>query len=223
MTEQLANEELRVLGCLLEKAVTTPEQYPLTLNALVNACNQKSSREPVMQLTPGQVQATARRLAERHLVVIEENFKSRVEKYQHRFCNTPFSDLQLEPPAYAALTLLFLRGAQTPGELRARSPRLHAFTDNGAVEECLQEMMSYERGALVVRLPKRSGRRDFEYQHCFGGELPAGATTEPGPRAAAEPNTAESSVENLSAEELQQRIATLEAELAVLKDRLRGS
>ncbi|MEM6708824.1 MAG: YceH family protein, partial [Pseudomonadota bacterium] len=127
MIEALDPIEQRIIGCLLEKSVTTPDQYPLTLNALIAACNQKSSREPVMKLTPGEVEGCANRLAERHLVVRDENFKSRVTKYSHRFCNTPFGDLELDPPAYAILTLMLLRGPQTPGELRARSPRLHVF------------------------------------------------------------------------------------------------
>jgi len=126
---QLAPEEIRILGCLLEKAVTTPDQYPLTLNALTLACNQKSSREPVMSLEPGAVAHLARGLEEKHLLNINEG-RNGVSKYAQRLCNTLLSNFKLSPPEYALMCLLFRRGPQTPGELRARSARLHGFADN---------------------------------------------------------------------------------------------
>ena len=129
----LTAEEIRVLGCLLEKAVTTPDQYPLTLNALTLACNQKSSREPIMALEQGSVERTARGLGEKHLVSAAEG-KNGVIKYAQRFCNTLLSDLKFDAAQYAVLCVLLLRGAQTPGELRARSARLHSFDDNEAVK-----------------------------------------------------------------------------------------
>lgn len=222
MSETFSPMELRVLGCLLEKAVITPDQYPLTLNALINACNQKSSREPVTSLSPGEVQRTARLLADRHLLVIEENFKSRVEKYQHRFCNTPFSDLQLDPPSYAILTLLFLRGPQTPGELRARSPRLHAFATNEDVVATLTQMQGAERGPLVVMLERKRGRRDNEYQHTFGQGPVAGIAANQEPPTAGTPHGAHSEEPGApeGPEQIMARIEQLEAELARLRDRL---
>jgi len=117
--------------------VLTPDQYPLTLNALTNACNQKSGRDPVMSIEKNIVQRIARDLGAKHLVQVEENFRSGVEKYKQRLCNTVFNDLQLDKPQFAIVCLLLLRGPQTPGELRARSGRLHAFADNGAVEDVL--------------------------------------------------------------------------------------
>ena len=105
----LTANECRVIGCLLEKSVTTPDQYPLTLNALTNACNQKSSREPVMNLSQGAVQNTVRLLEEQHLLRVEDNFKRGTEKYSHRFCNTSFSELQFDAAQYAIVTLLLLR------------------------------------------------------------------------------------------------------------------
>lgn len=216
MSETFSATELRVLGCLLEKSVITPDQYPLTLNALVNACNQKSSREPVTNLSPGEVQGTARRLADRHLLVIEENFKSRVEKYQHRFCNTPFSDLQLDPPSYAILTLLFLRGPQTPGEIRARSPRLHAFATNEEVVATLKQMQRAERGPLVVMLERKPGRRDNEYQHTFCSEPVADiAANQDAPSGNVAPVSVPAGPEQIMA-----RIEILEAELASLRERI---
>ena len=118
--QNLSDNEARVIGCLIEKSVTTPDQYPLTLNALTNACNQKSGRSPVMALQPGETQRTARDLEARSLILVEENFKSRAEKYVQRFCNTRFSEYQFDPPQLAIVCLLLLRGPQTPGELRAR-------------------------------------------------------------------------------------------------------
>ncbi|MEM1230776.1 MAG: YceH family protein [Pseudomonadota bacterium] len=174
MPIDLTAPERRVLGCLLEKSKITPDQYPLTLNALVQACNQKSSREPVMNLGSGEVERTARALEEQHLVRREENFRSRVDKFVQRFCNTPFSDYQFEADEFAVVTLLLLRGAQTPGELRARSGRLHSFSDNEAVVTTLKRLINHERGPLVQMLPRRAGRRDNEYLDCFsGGAAPA--------------------------------------------------
>lgn len=171
MNVQLTPEEARVIGCLMEKSVTTPDQYPLTLNALTNACNQKSSRDPVMSLEPGRVQQTVRQLEAKHLMQVDENFKSRVEKYDHRFCNTPFADLQLSDQEFAVICVLLLRGAQTPGELRTRCNRLFAFTDNQAAVDTLNGLMEREGGRLVARLPRTPGRQDHEYMHVFFGEI----------------------------------------------------
>ena len=124
--EELDDKEARVIGCLIEKSIVTPDQYPLTLNALTNACNQKSSRDPVMALTQGEVQHTIRTLEAKHFVRTEENFKSRTEKYSQRFCNSRYSELQFSDAEVAIVCLLLLRGPQTPGELRARSGRLLA-------------------------------------------------------------------------------------------------
>ena len=133
MLIQLSDKEARVIGCLIEKSIVTPDQYPMTLNALTNACNQKSSRDPVMSLTQGEVQHTIRELEGKHLVRTDENFRSRVEKYSQRFCNTRYSNLQFGDDELAIVCLLLLRGPQTPGELRSRSGRLHGFADNADV------------------------------------------------------------------------------------------
>ena len=215
MTIQLTANEARVLGCLLEKSVITPEQYPLTLNALTNACNQKSSREPVLSLAQGLVQHTVRDLEAKHLVRIEENFRSRVEKYVQRFCNTPFSEFQFDDAQYAIITLLLLRGPQTPGELRAHSGRLHAFADNEAVVEALQGLIDRDGGPLVVRLPRSPGRKDYEYMHLFCGPIDVDA------RAAEVEAKAESpQATRVSILDLARRVDALEEELAALKQRL---
>ena len=163
----LSVNETRIIGCLMEKSVTTPDQYPLTLNALTNACNQKSSRDPVMSLSQGTVQHTVRELENQHLLQVEDNFKRGTEKYSQRFCNTSFSELQFDSAQFAIVCLLLLRGPQTPGELRARSGRLHEFTDNHAVVESLDALNELHSDPLVVQLPRTPGRKDSEYMHLF--------------------------------------------------------
>ncbi len=158
--------EVRIIGCLLEKETTTPDQYPLTLNALVNACNQKSNRDPVMSLTSGEVIQSLKSLIEKRIVK-EEN-GARVSRYRHRFCNTPFSQLQLSEQERALICMLLLRGAQTPGELRGRCERLATFQDVDEVELTLQGMRDNE---LVVLLPRAPGRREARYFHLFSGEV----------------------------------------------------
>lgn len=223
MSLTLTANECRVLGCLLEKSVVTPDQYPLTLNALTNACNQKSSREPVMQLEQGVVQRTVRDLEQQHLVRTEENFKSRSEKYVQRFCNTPFSDYQFDAPQLAVVTLLLLRGAQTPGELRARSGRLHTFADNQAVVTTLNSLMQREEGdALVAILPRKAGRKDSEYVHLFSGAVSnASATVVPTPPSSSgEVMASTASPRSDLHSDLERRVSALEVQLAELRARL---
>ena len=120
-----------------------------------------------MSLDQGTVQHTARQLENKHLVSSEENFRGRVVKYTQRLCNTPFGEFQLSEDEFAVICLLLLRGRQTPGELRARSGRLHEFASNDAVDATLNGLINREEGALVARLPRTPGRRDFEYMHLF--------------------------------------------------------
>ncbi|MDJ0917048.1 MAG: YceH family protein [Woeseiaceae bacterium] len=213
--EILDEKQLRVIGCLIEKSIVTPDQYPLTLNALTNACNQKSSRDPVMSLSQGEVQHTIRELEAKHLVRTEENFKSRAEKYVQRFCNTRYSELQFSPAELAVVCLLLLRGAQTPGELKARSGRLHAFADNSEVVEALSGLMNREAGALVVKLPRTPGRKDSEYMHLFAGPVDVDAYA-----ADAEARAPASSPQRSGVAALTERVERLEAELAELKKQL---
>ena len=211
----LTSDEARVIGCLLEKSVVTPDQYPLTLNAVVNACNQKSSRHPVVTFEPGTVQRTLRDLETKHFVRSNENFKSRVEKYTHRFCNTPFSDYQFDPPEFAIVCLLLLRGPQTPGELRARSGRLHSFDDNATVLDALTSMTELDGNPLLVKLPRSPGRKDAEYMHLFCGsidvEVHASQARETQKDRAPEP---------AGVSDLAQRVSVLEAEVTELRKAL---
>ncbi len=210
---ELNPEETRVIGCLLEKSVVTPDQYPLTLNALTNACNQKSSRNPVMSLTPGEVQHSARELENKGLLSVEENFKRGVEKYKQRFCNTGFSELQFNPAQYAIITLLLLRGAQTPGELKSRSGRLYEFADHQEVVDTLKSLLDFDGSALIVQLPRQPGRKDSEFMHLFCGEI----DIEEYVSAAPATRSSEPSLRALVAD-LQQRVEKLEQELAALRD-----
>ncbi len=166
----LTFNETRIIGSLIEKAITTPENYPLSLNALVNACNQKSNRDPVVTLDEATVQQTLDELVKKRLVSARSGFGSRVTKYQHRFANTEFSELQLDERELAILCELFLRGPQTPGELRGRASRLCPFNDVGEVETALESLMTREEGALVARLPREPGKRESRYAHLFGGD-----------------------------------------------------
>jgi uncharacterized protein YceH (UPF0502 family) len=165
----------RVIGCLIEKQITTPDQYPLSLNALVNACNQKSNRDPVMELDEAIVQHTIDDLAKKHLVVERSGFGSRVPKYQHRFCNTEFGTLKLDSQELAVVCELLLRGAQTPGELRSRASRMAAFSDVSEVEATLSRLGEREGGPLVTRLAREPGRRESRYAHLFSGEVAGSA------------------------------------------------
>lgn len=218
MPLNLTANEARVIGCLIEKSVITSDQYPLTLNALTNACNQKSGRNPVMSLQKGMVQRIVRDLEAKKLVRVEENFKSGVEKYVQRFCNTRYSDYQFDPPQFAVVCLLLLRGPQTPGELRARSGRLHTFADNAAVVDALTTLIEREGNPIVVNLPRTPGRKDAEYMHLFSGPIDVEAHA-----SQAKAAMATGSSERINVSELTQRVSRLEAEVAELKAQLKTS
>ncbi len=169
----LTLQETRVIGCLLEKESTTPDQYPLSLNALVNACNQKSNREPVLALTDGEVQQALNSLMEQRLV--SEDSGARVSKYRHRFCNTAFSTLQFSEQERAIICVMLLRGPQTPGELRNRTGRMASFKDVKETEAVLQVMLEKE---LVVQLPREAGKRESRFAHLFSGEIKVPTTAD---------------------------------------------
>lgn len=163
--EVLSPLEQRIIGCLIEKQVSTPEVYPLSLKSLLNACNQKSNRQPVMSLSEAELQVALDSLSARHLVNDCSDFNSRTAKYQHRFCNTEFGDLQFSGAELAIVCELLLRGPQTPGELRSRTSRLHQFSDVAGVEESLQSLIA--KGPYVIKLARLPGKRDARYGHLF--------------------------------------------------------
>ena len=176
--------EARVIGCLIEKQVATPDQYPLSLNALTNACNQKSNRDPVLRLDEREVQAIVDWLIRRQLVMEKSGFGSRVPKYQHLFCNTQFGSLRFSPRGTAIVCELLLRGPQTPGELRTHAARLAPFNDVSEVEAELEELMTRPDGPFVARLQREPGRRESRYMHLFGGESAEIVGRRPGARRA---------------------------------------
>ncbi|WP_354691228.1 YceH family protein [Phytobacter sp. RSE-02] len=208
MKYQLSAMEARVIGCLLEKQITTPEQYPLSVNAVVTACNQKTNREPVMNLSEHEVQEILDTLVKRHYLRTVSGFGNRVTKYEQRFCNSEFGDLKLSPAEVAIITTLLLRGAQTPGELRGRAARMHEFNDMGEVESALENLAQREDGPYVVRLPREPGKRESRYMHLFSGDV----------------ETLINVVETVSPldsdNDLASRIEALENDVAELKQRL---
>ena len=220
MNPQLSDIEARVIGCLVEKQIATPEQYPLTLNGVVAACNQKSNRNPVTNLTEHDVQAALAGLTRRNLVLERFGLGDRVPKYQQLFCNTEFGSLQFSPQQTAIVCELLLRGPQTPGELRSRAARLADFAAPSAVETALEELASHRDGPFVAKLAREPGRRESRYMQLFTGELPppAGlAESELAPGAAAPAGRA-SVDDRITA--LEQSIAELRRELQELRTSL---
>ncbi|MDA8518256.1 YceH family protein [Citrobacter sp. Igbk 16] len=206
MKYELTATEARVIGCLLEKQVTTPEQYPLSVNGVVTACNQKTNREPVMNLSEADVQDQLDNLVKRHFLRTVSGFGNRVTKYEQRFCNSEFGNLKLSAGEVALITTLLLRGAQTPGELRSRASRMYEFSDMAEVESTLEKLATREDGPYVVRLAREPGKRESRYMHLFCGEVDESLA------AADEPHAASG--------DLQVRVEALETEVAELKQRL---
>lgn len=207
MNITLNEVECRILGSLLEKEVTTPEYYPLSLNALVNACNQKSNRDPVMNLDEAVVRQTLRSLEGQSLVRSVSPADSRVTKYEHRL-QEAFNFYRHE---IAILCLLLLRGPQTPGELRSRSERMHSFDDLSAVQSSLQHLMKREP-PLAKPLPRQPGTKETRYAHLLSGDV---AQAEPEPMVTA--HTLERSVDGDRVRQLEEEIAGLKNEIADLK------
>ncbi len=167
VNRNLTPYEARVIGSLIEKEITTPDQYPLSLNALTNACNQKSNRDPVFELKEITVQETVDGLLKKFLVSRSSGFGSRVTKYKHRFCNTEFGDLKLSEQEVGIVCELLLRGPQTPGELRQHAERLCKLDDVEQVENALKRLMERDE-PLVAKLPREPGKRESRYVHLFG-------------------------------------------------------
>lgn len=210
----LTPQEARVIGVLMEKEITTPEQYPLSLNALTNACNQKSNRDPVMDLSETAVQQTVDGLIKRYMVSRASGFGNRVTKYQHRFCNTEFGELKLSKHEVGIVCELLLRGPQTPGELRTHAERLCGFGDVSEVEDALARLMAREE-PFIAKMPRELGRRESRYAHLFSGEIPH---LDAEPAADSPARSTGSSSDRIG--RLEQTVAELSAEMESLKRRL---
>lgn len=212
---ELTSEQIRVLGVLLEKSITTPDQYPLSLNALTNGCNQKSSREPVMSLQESEVQSVVDSLCEEKLVT-RVSFGSRVPKYKQRFCNTEFSEFHFNSQELGIICILFLRGSQTLSELRVRTNRLCEFANVQQVDLVLEGLMKYgddHKDNLVARVPPSQGKRGARYGHLFSGVIDGDDidVAEKSPVALESP---------LQPSVQEQRIQYLEREIGVLREEM---
>ena len=210
---ELTLTEARVIGCLIEKEITTPDQYPLSLNALTSACNQKSNRDPVLKLDEATVQNTVDDLTRKYLVSDRAGFSGRVTKFKHRFCNTEFGDLKFTEQELGITCVMLLRGPQTPGELRTRTNRLCRFADVHEVEATLNTLMSREDGPYVVRLPREPGKRELRYAHLFSGAVEVPALDEMTPQPAAPVGA-----DRLT--QLEQTVAELAAEVKGVREEL---
>lgn len=215
----LSAEQCRIIGVMLEKETTTPEQYPLSPNGILIGCNQKSSREPVMSLSEGDVQNLIDELVQMNQLMVDQKASSRVNKYFHRFCNTEFGSLQFTPQQRAIICVLLLRGPQTPGELRTRTNRLADFSDVNAVEATLHELQELNGQVLVKKLAREPGKRDSRYVHLLSdfdetSFIQAAETqTKPTPSA----DKAQLSERVI---ELEQRVAALTEQMATLTELL---
>lgn len=205
----LSAEEVRVLGCLIEKEKVTPETYPLSMNALVSACNQKSSRDPVVEYSEATVQQALDSLRAHGLARFLTGPEMRVAKYRHLLPDA----LQLSPREEAVLCVLFLRGPQTSGEIRTRSGRLYEFRDLAEVEETLAELQASETRPLITKLPRQPGAKESRYAHLFSGLPVAEATSAPG--AESTPVRTPDRIENLETE-----VAALRLEVEDLRKEL---
>jgi len=200
MATNLTDIETRVLGSLVEKQVTTPEYYPLTLNALTLACNQKNNRNPVSSYTESQVAAAVESLREKNLAYVFYGSTSRVPKYKHVMPEV----LHLNHAEVALMCVLMLRGAQTPGELRGNAARLHEFSGLDEIEQTLNALISHEPEPLVVRLPRQLGQKEVRFSHLLAGEPKIEAVTSV-------------PIEKVERVTLERRVEVLEAEVESLR------
>ena len=202
----LSDVEARVLGCLVEKEITTPEYYPLSLNALVNACNQKSNRDPLVHLEEDAVRQALRGLGEQ-MLARSASGDSRVSKYEHRLADA----FNFTRPETAIVCELLLRGPQTPGELRSRADRMHPFEDLSVVQSTLRHLMEREP-PLVKLLPRQAGNKEARYVHLLSGDVEVRES-----QPVREAVVSSSAAENTRISELENEIAGLKKEVADLK------
>lgn len=204
MTEPLDTAQVRVIGALIEKEITTPDNYPLTLNSLVSACNQTSNREPVMALSDDDVMHAVEALRKRSLVRAVQRSDSRTTRYRHLMTE----GMGLDASEQAVMCVLMLRGPQTPGELNTRTARLHQFADLATLERTL-ELLALRNPPIVARLARRPGQKEVRYAHLLSGEPPSDS---------AEPVTL-ADLPPSRIEMLEQSVDALRAEIAELRGR----
>jgi uncharacterized protein YceH (UPF0502 family) len=209
--------EARVLGALIEKERTTPDYYPLTINALTSACNQKNNRDPVLQLTETSIIRATETMREKKLVWLVTMAGSRVAKYRHAFLDV----YHVPDTAVALLSELLLRGPQTAAELRARADRMQPYADTATVEALLQELQTHPEGPFVVKLAREPGKREARYMHLLGGPV---ASTEAPPTPCVtsfgEPAYGTSAIDPARLTQLEENLAALQARVQALEDKL---
>jgi uncharacterized protein YceH (UPF0502 family) len=220
MPLHLTEIEARVLGALIEKEITTPEYYPLSLNALVNACNQKSNRDPAMNLDDRAVEAALHSLSEKNLAGRADNMEGRVTKYEHRLQEV-FNFTRQET---AILCELLLRGPETPGELRSRAGRMQHFDDLNSVLSTLQRLMNNDP-PIVEILPRQPGTKELRYSHLFAGAAPGHTEKVATAQSHTAPAVSVSSKSPIASDsarisELESQIAIIQKEVASLKQQL---
>ena len=208
----LSAEQCRIIGVMLEKETTTPEQYPLSINGITTGCNQKSNREPVMSLSDSDVQSIVDELVKMNQLMVDPKASGRVNKYFHRFCDTEFGNLKFTPQQRAIICVLLLRGPQTPGELRTRTNRLAEFADVGEVEEALNQLLDLNNQTLVKKLAREPGKRESRYVQLFS-ELDGNDLLEP--------NITLTDITPIESNlQLAQRVTELEQQVASLTEQL---
>ena len=204
--------EARILGCLIEKEATTPDVYPLTLNSLLTACNQKSNREPVMELNSDDLETALDSLIDKTLVSTWKSDRNRIAKYQHKLRHRVSDQFNFSLPELAVLGVLFLRGPQTMGEIRTRSARIHEFDNLNAVQNVLSALEADPDGPYATMLPRQEGRKEPRYVHLFCGEPDEAALSDIGSR----PTTTGASSR---LEAVEQEVGELKSELHELQQR----
>ena len=214
MTTELNEIEVRVLGSLVEKQVTTPEYYPLTLNALTLACNQKNNRSPVTSFSEDEVAQALESLREKNLAYVFYRSTSRVPKYKHVMTEV----LHLSPPELAVLCVLMIRGSQTVGEIRGSAARLHEFSGLEEVEATLNSLISREPDRLVARLPRQPGQKEARFAHLLSGEVPSEVFSQ----AERQPETIPHSSAADRISKLESEVETLKAEVEKLREQFEG-
>lgn len=213
----LSAEQCRIIGVVLEKETTTPEQYPLSLNGITAGCNQKSNREPVMSLSETDVQNSVDELVKMNQLMIDHKASGRVSKYFHCFCDTEFGHLKFTPQQRAIICMLLLRGPQTPGELRTRTNRLADFADVSEVETALAQLQNLNGKTLVKKLEREPGKRESRYVHLFSVvdenylTKPSSTQTEV---------VSSESIPSASNSQLAQRVTELEQQVASLTEQV---
>lgn len=213
----LSPEQCRVIGVMLEKETTTPEQYPLSPNGILIGCNQKSSRDPVMSLSEGDIQDVIDELVKMNQLMVDHKASSRVNKYFHRFCNTEFGSLQFSPQQRAIICVLLLRGPQTPGELRTRTNRLADFADVSEVETVLQQLLDLNGQTLVRKLEREPGKRDCRYVHLLTEFDETSLTASSSMQTDITPSANETQLSQ-RVTELEQQVASLTEQVATLTE-----